>query len=480
MKAKGNDVFDAIIIGAGMGGLVCGCYLAKAGMKVLIAEQHYKAGGYCTSFKRKNSVFDAAAHSFGSYREDGIVRKIFRDLEIDKRIKITRYYPSDIIRTPDHEIIFGTDIDETAHNLETSLPEGRHGFKGFLRFIWHADSRSFALMRNWTFKDLLDRHFRDERVKAVLSFPVFGNGGLPPSRMSAYVGTTIFKEFLLDGGYYPEGGMQRLPDVLAERFKEFGGELRLSTPVRQIVAANDRVKGVVLENDGFVSSRYVVSNCDARQTFLSLLGKDEVKEDFLYSIERMEPSLSMFILYLGVDGHISTLLKPGVNLWSMSHYDLDKTYDSLRGGNFDSIGVNIVRLIPQSNNVLALILAPFKDKQYWDINKNSLAESFITELSGSVLHGLSKHIKHKEAATPYTLHRYTLNFNGAAYGWATSPSQLAIPDFKSPSFIHNLYLTGHWTTLGMGIPGVVYLGLNTAHLLIKKASRPKTSITGFR
>lgn len=44
-----RDSYDAIIIGAGIGGLVCGCYLAKAGMKVLIVEQHDKPRGYFTS-----------------------------------------------------------------------------------------------------------------------------------------------------------------------------------------------------------------------------------------------------------------------------------------------------------------------------------------------------------------------------------------------------------------------------------------------
>ena len=71
MVKVGRDIYDAVIIGAGVSGLVCGCYLAKAGMKVLIAEQHFKPGGYCTSFKRKGFTFDAAAHSFGSYREGG-------------------------------------------------------------------------------------------------------------------------------------------------------------------------------------------------------------------------------------------------------------------------------------------------------------------------------------------------------------------------------------------------------------------------
>ena len=48
MSDKIDSKYDVIIIGAGIGGLVCGCYLAKAGMKVLIVEKNAKPGGYCT------------------------------------------------------------------------------------------------------------------------------------------------------------------------------------------------------------------------------------------------------------------------------------------------------------------------------------------------------------------------------------------------------------------------------------------------
>lgn len=45
--------YDVIIIGAGISGLICGCYLAKAGLKVLIVEKNANPGGYCVSFKEK-------------------------------------------------------------------------------------------------------------------------------------------------------------------------------------------------------------------------------------------------------------------------------------------------------------------------------------------------------------------------------------------------------------------------------------------
>lgn len=50
-----KDIYDAVIIGAGISGLVCGCYLAKAGMKVLIAEQHFKPGGIVLLSKERVS-----------------------------------------------------------------------------------------------------------------------------------------------------------------------------------------------------------------------------------------------------------------------------------------------------------------------------------------------------------------------------------------------------------------------------------------
>jgi len=46
--------------------------------------------------------------------------------------------------------------------------------------------------------------------------------------MSALLGAQIFKQFILDGGYYPEGGMQALPDALSEIFKEHSGKMLFS------------------------------------------------------------------------------------------------------------------------------------------------------------------------------------------------------------------------------------------------------------
>ena len=466
-----KDIYDAVIIGAGMSGLVCGCYLAKAGMKVLIAEQHFKPGGYCTSFKRKGFTFDAAAHSFGSYREGGTVNRVLKELGLNNRIKIKRYDPSDVIITPDYKITFWTEIDKTIQELHKAFPH-ESGINAFINFMSNPKPSEIASLRKKTFQDLLNRYFRDDRLKTIFSLPLFGYGGLPPSLMSAFTGSKIFSEFVLDGGYYPEGGMQVLPDLLAERFKEFGGTLLLSCPVKKIKIRNSIASGVILGKGDLIESKNTISNCDSRQTLFNLIGKKMVDQDLLSKVNTMIPSLSMFILYIGIDELFRSLPKPGTNVWFLSHYDLDRTYLAAKQGDFQGVGGFMVRLSPDKKTILAFVNSPFRNKRYWSNNKNKLLEAFIRRIETSTIPSLSKHILYRDAATPYTLYRYTLNYKGAAYGWESIPSQFAEAEFRKPSFIQGLYMTGHWTTYAQGIPGVVYLGYDTAKLIMRKKTSP--------
>ncbi len=462
-----RDIYDAVIIGAGVSGLVCGCYLAKAGMKVLITEQHFKPGGYCTSFKRKGFTFDAAAHSFGSYREGGNMNRVFKELNLDKRLKIKRYDPSDVIMTPDYKISFWNNIDKTIKELKRAFPHETK-IREFFDFMSSPKPAEMAALRKKTFKDLLDKYFTDNRLRTMLSLPLLINGGLPPSLLTAFTGSQIFSEFLLDGGYYPDGSMQALPDALAERFKELGGTLLLSCGVKKIKIKDDFVAGVVLDVGAFIHSKYVISNCDARQTFLKLLGRRIISEELLHKLDTMIPSLSMFVLYLGINKDMASLPKPGCTAWFLSHYDIEDMYLSSKKRNAGNLQEFLLRVSPEGESVLAMVLAPFRNKRYWINNKHKLLEAFIKKIEERTAPELSKHIMYKDAATPYTLYRYTLNYKGAAYGWESSFPQSADTDFRKPSFCQNLYLTGHWTTQGLGVAGVTNIGYSTANLIIKK------------
>ncbi len=461
-------MYDAVIIGAGIGGLVCACTLAKAGMKVLIVEQHSRPGGYCTSFRRGRFLFDAGPHCFGSYREGGILRKILSFLQIDSRLNVLRSDPSDTLITPGYRLSFWNDKERTIADFEAAFPKERSALRRFFSLLLDTHPRSFSTLRKVTLQHVLDQHFSDPTLKAVLATPLLGVHGLPPSLISAFVAAKLYSEFLFDGGYAPVGGMQQLPDCLATRFREYGGELRLSTRAMKISVEADSVKGVLLQDGFFAAARTVISNCDARQTLFSLLDEGDTTSEFQDDVRNMIPTVSNFIVYLGLKRDFQSSLNQGTFYYHAADYDVEQAYETVTRGNENAYSGLALRLSFDGSTLYTGRPASYRPKDYWIQNKNKTMEEIISRLDERVIPGLLRHIEYKDAATPYTLERYTLNYHGASYGWAGTPAQTIRPELRKPPRLRNLYHVGHWTTFGVGVSGVAYVGFDTANSLIKR------------
>ncbi|MEW6419187.1 MAG: NAD(P)/FAD-dependent oxidoreductase [Nitrospirota bacterium] len=459
-------MYDAIIIGAGIGGLVCGCYLAKAGMKVLICEQHYKPGGYFTSFKRGRFLFDAAAHSFGNYREGGHVRSILTDLGVDKIIKIKRYNPSDIVITPDFKITFWNDTKDTIADMAKIFPQEKNNIINFFNFLTSANQSEFTKLKNKTFGFLLHSFFKDEKLINSIAFPVFGNGGLPPSLMHAFSGSKIFSEFIIDGGYYPEGGIQNIPNALEHIIKQNNGEILYRKLVKKVLIKNNSVKGVKLDNNE-VLSKYVISACDMTQTFKTFVGEKIIGKEIINKLKTMIPSVSTFIVYVGINKRFQGLPLHGTNIWYLPQYNLSEIYSQTQKCNFSRIGAYMLRVSPDEKTIVAFFGAPFRTPLFWEKNKKKIAEEFLSRIE-KFIPNLKEHINYVDAATPSTLYRYTLNYKGASFGWAKTPSQAFESIISRTTFINGLFLTGHWTSIGFGLPGTCYSGYDTARRILRK------------
>lgn len=462
--------YDAVVIGAGISGLVCGCYLAKAGLKTLIVEKNSKPGGYCTSFTRNGYKFDACAHSLGSLRKGGNIYNILKDLEIDKRFKFTRYDPQDIIITPGYKISIWNDLNKTIKEFQNKFPKESANVEKFFTFLDECTGMEFNSLKNITFQTLLNKYFEIDEIKSILTFLIFGNLGLPPSKVSALTAVTLYKEFILDGGYYPEDGMQALPDILGKRFEELNGNLSLSSLATNVKISNNKVEGITIWESDFISAKYVIAGCDTTQVFSRLIEEKIIGKTLVDKINKLVPSLSAFVVYVGVDKNLKMLPKDGSNIWYMPNYDVEKLYRLTSDGDLLKLNWFLVRSSSDNRSVTMLINSPFRDIGYWEENKKSLIEEFVKKME-KVIPDLSRHVILKDAATPSTLYKWTLNHKGAAYGWESTPSQFAIPYLSQVGYIKNLYFTGHWTTLAQGIPGVAYLGNSTARLILTKERR---------
>jgi phytoene dehydrogenase-like protein len=400
-------------------------------------------------------------------REGGNIDTILNELKLHNRFNIVRYDPSDIIISPDYEISFWNNFKRTINELQEQFHKESGNIKKFFDFLNACKGISFVPLSRITFQDLLDKYFEDKRLKAILAFPIFGNTGFSVSKASAFTAVTVYKEFLLDGGYYPKGGMQEFPDLLSKRFEELGGTILTSKKVNKIKVLDGSVKGIIIGDENYIPAKYVVSNVDARQTFMNMLDEEIINKHFLDNLNKMTPTLSMFILYLGIEGDFSGLTKKSSSIWFLPHYDIEDMFLSAMKGDVESLDWFLLKISDDGRSILRFVNSPFRDNNYWKENKKRLTDLFVTKTE-KLIPDLSKHIIFQDAASPSTLHRWTLNYQGAAYGWAGTPSQFAVSGLSRRTPIHNLYLTGHWTTLFQGIPGVAYLGRETAKSVIRK------------
>jgi len=455
---------DAVIIGAGISGLVCGCYLAKAGIKTMIVEKNSNPGGYCTSFKRRGFHFDACVHSLGSLREGGNLRVILNELDLEEKLRIDRYDPSDIIITPDHKISFWNDLDKTVGELQADFPQESENIKEFFEYVLNFKPLSSAGLLNKTFDDVLRKYFTSQELIAILSIPVLGNAGLPASKISAFPAVILYKEFIIDGGYYPRDGIQALPDALAEKFEESGGTILFRSTVDRMNVDGENIQGVTLQNGECITARYVVSNIDARKTFFQLLGEEHLDEGDVKTINDMVPSMSAFCIYIGLEKPLE--MNKQVNLWYLPNYDVERNYSLLESGRLDHEDVYYLMFLHE-NTVSIFVNAPFINEDFWLNNKDIFTTKLIEKVKERFPDLLSD-IAIKVAASPLTMYKQTFNYSGAAYGWASLPSQYLYANISKMNPFGNLFLTGHWTSLSFGASGVAFLGRNTAKSILNK------------
>jgi len=82
------DKFDVVIIGSGMGGLVCGNLLALEGYKVCLIEKNKQIGGSLQTYVRDKVIFDSGVHYLGGLSKGQNLYQIFQYLGIIPHLKL--------------------------------------------------------------------------------------------------------------------------------------------------------------------------------------------------------------------------------------------------------------------------------------------------------------------------------------------------------------------------------------------------------
>jgi phytoene dehydrogenase-like protein len=486
-----DATYDAVIIGSGIGGLTVALYLAKAGMKVLVLEKHYVPGGYCGSFWKNGYYFDAAAHILSSCRPAGQVGRLLSDHTLTTRLEFVRCNPSDVMLTRHARVFIKTEYEELVGEFQAAFPAERKGIRQLLDYMAATDPiRLYADLKERTFAELLDNYVDDTELKSQLSIQL-GNIGLPSSRASAVTAAFLYREFVFDGGYYPKGGMQAFPDLLVSRLREYGGHIAFLSQAMNIQVENGKVSSVTARTNGKHLQQFrtqlVVMNGDPIQLFDGLLKGTSLAERSRLLLESLEPSMSSIMVHMGVRGNIERICKYPCNLWYFGGEHVDDYYTAICEGELgldqDFVFFSIPTLhdrsiLPTNRHSIQCILgAPYRPRSFWE--KEGLKrqiEDRVVSMVEQYIPGLSKLTEFCVVATPPTLYKFTSNFQGAMYGWASTREQLGrysgLAEGISDVGIH---LVGHWAGLPTGTNGIATVIASGRALGRKLLSRARRS-----
>ena len=340
--AKGSNRHDAIVVGAGHNGLVAACYLARAGLDVLVLERNPYIGGAAVSRR----LYDGFTYSNCSYVCSLLRTEIIRGLELPRQgLQIIPYEGGcTMMRNGEHLAIYDNHDamrrelarhsrhDAAAYDryvrdmlrhcrfikpLLLRAPPDPTSFKPqdlrellFLgrHFGRLGEARLYDTLRFFTMScaDMLDEYFESEIVKAHLAgSSIIGTALGPRSPGSAYV---LLHHYMgsIDGAVgawgFARGGMGAITQALAASLAASGGAVRANAPVAQVLVRHGRATGVVLESGEEITAPVVISNLDVRRTFLQTVAPEHLPEDFVQQVRRFKIRGSSGKLNIALDG----------------------------------------------------------------------------------------------------------------------------------------------------------------------------------
>ncbi len=331
--------YDAIIIGAGHNGLVCGSYLAKAGLKTLVLERRAVIGGAAVT----EEIAPGFRASIFSYVMSLLHPRVIAELELRKfGLEVL---PANDLFCPLYDgdyIVFSEDMKKTqaefarfsrhdaeiypafdaylqeAANIvrkllfETPVDPSKRDWKSFkstAALLWrhrHIGGKIYRIVDLMTQSayEFLSSWFESDTVKAILAYYAsIGTFAGPKSPGSAYVIMHhIMGEHQGAGGWgFIKGGMGAITQAIAASGKRFGLDVMTDAPVAEVIVENGRATGVRTSDGRVFTAKAVIANADCKTLFQKLVAPSHLPAEFLADIARFRTFSTAFKINIAAE-----------------------------------------------------------------------------------------------------------------------------------------------------------------------------------
>ena len=487
-----------IIIGAGIAGLSCGCYLQMNGIQTEILEAGELPGGLCTAWRRGSYIFDGCLRWLVGAQPNSIFYRMWSELGAISDRKVFPHQEILSVEFPDGKrISVPSDLDDLARELKRIGPEDSALIDKLMRdarrcMTLEPLEKPLDLMphrqrireglrylpivpivlrwKNQLLGDYLKR-YKNKYLRLTLRV-ITGS-----EQMSSLVLPMVLAFRARTDTGFVSGGSWDFAMAIAERYRQLGGGFRYNAKVTGIKTESGRAVGIECADGTTLPASTVVSCADGYTTIFGMLDGRYVDKKIRFLYEQCDTFTALIQVSLGVK-KMFTDTPHTLNLVLSEPLLVDDqtTLDYFEVESFHSPS----GLCPEGTTMMTIRL-PTRYQFWLDLKKNDprryRAEKKnilrkIMAILGQRFPGLDKNIERFDVATPATFVRYTHNWRASYEGWLPTPKLLGRRIRYELPGLKNFYMAGHWVIPGGGLPSAALSGREVAQMIC--AERGKT------
>ncbi len=469
-----STIYDFVIVGSGIGGLISSVLLAMEGHSVLVLEKNHQIGGSLQVFSRDKCVFDTGVHYVGSLDKGENLYQIFKYVGILDDLKMQRLDQEqfDVYRFEDGKTYrFGLGYEQFKKGLLEDFPNQEKAIDLFCQKVIEV-CNSFPLYNleedspsNYIDNpeilsenafDFVDSITTDEKLKSIL----LANGPLyaaEKEKTPLYVLALITNSYIKGSYRFINGGSQ-IAKLLTKKLREYGGEILKHQEVVSANYENGSVVSVVTKtNDEFYGKTFI-SNTHPKAT-IKIFGEDHFRIAFKNRVSKLKNTISSFMVYI-------SLKKDSFPYYNYNFYEY-RSYDVLKAIDYtpESWPEIIFCCTPTTVNqgefaesLSVMTYMDYSEVEQWADSFNTISdksqrsidyENFKKEKVEKILTfleerfpGIKGKINNIYSSTPLTYRDYIGTEDGSLYGIKKDVKSIMNSTINSKTKIPNLFLTG--------------------------------------
>ena len=525
---------DVIVIGAGHNGLVAACYLARAGLDVLVVERNGYVGGAAVSRR----LYQDFTYSNCSYVCSLLRPEIMRELELPRfGLQIIPYEGGCTMMQGGGHLAYYNDRDALRREIGRHSRRDAEAYDRFSRDVMRqckfiqpllrrmppdptsfkprdimelvhlgrhfhrlGEARMYDTIRFWTMScaDFLDEYFESEVVKAHFAgSSIIGTALGPRSPGSAYV---LLHHYMgdIDGSIgawgFARGGMGAVTAALAGSLQAKGGRIRTDAAVERILLRDGRAAGVVLAGGEEIAARTVVSNLDVKRTFLALVEERELPAAFVDRVRKFKIRGSSGKLNIALDGlpdfpaipADSPCIRGDLHITDTIEM-LERAYDDWKEGTWsrapyvDMLLPSLIdpTMAPPGKHYMSVFVqyVPYRLADGdWDDGKRTAFGATVIDAIAAHSPNFKDLVRHAEIRTPWDIENEVGLTEGNIFQGELTMDQLLfnrpIPGYAQyRTPLDGVYMCGSTTHPGGGVMGAP--GANAATEILRDLGRPQ-------